>query len=73
MTKDTKKNKLNNHSNNDDWAKRYFDKAEEYYNKGNYESAVRWYKKSINKGFKKAADRLIKAQDELKKEQDKWN
>jgi hypothetical protein len=54
------------------WGEKFFKKGEEYFAKRDYESAVRWYKKSLDKGFNKAKPSLSMAKKALQKERDRW-
>jgi hypothetical protein len=48
------------------WGEKFYNKGDEYYKKRDFENAIKYYKKSLDKGFSKAKRSLLKAENKQK-------
>ena len=48
------------------WGNKFYNKGNEYYKKRDYENAIKWFKKSLDKGLTKAKRSLLKAENKQK-------
>lgn len=55
------------------WGEKFFEKGDAHFKNKDYERAAKWYKKSLDKGFKKAQNSLLITKEKLQEKRNKWN